>query len=138
MAEFASSIASLVDLAVKVAGYVIAVKGAPDEQKRLRDEIGSACFLLQRLGSLVTEDSPCAEFMETMRTLTLPDGALEQFRTCLEKISKKIKNSSSTNKFKVVGSAVFWPFKKAEVFELIATLERLKSIFNLALQSDHM
>jgi hypothetical protein len=118
--------------------YVIAVKGAPDEQKRLRDEVGSVCFPLRRLRGLATEDSPCAEFLETTRTLALPNGPLEQFKICLTRILEKTKGSSSTNKYKVAGSALSWPFKKAEVSELIATLERYKSIFNLALQNDHM
>jgi hypothetical protein len=61
-----------------------------------------------------------------MRTITAPNGPLEQFKISLERLASK------------AGKALVWPFQKGEVNDVLVAIERQKSCFILAQQNDHM
>jgi hypothetical protein len=49
-----------------------------------------------------------------------------------------VQKLSPRGRVQQVAQALKWPFDKAEVNEVLGTTERLKSLFSLALQNDHM
>jgi len=134
----AASIASLVELAFKVVGYFNAVKGGEGEKGRLRDEISSASFLLLMLKDRTSPNSPNAPSLQTMTALASRHGPLNQFKECLELVADKIAGCNGEGLLRSAVTSMSWPFKKSEITQLLASLERQKALFNLALQDDHL
>lgn len=71
----------------------------------------------------------------TIKPLNLPGGPLDKFKIILEQLALKLKPVEGAKK---VGRALKWPFQKGEINEILNTLERQKTLFNLALQNDHV
>jgi hypothetical protein len=65
----------------------------------------------------------------------MPKGPLEQFKGALEQLASRLEPSKGVKK---VGRALTWPFQTEEIKEILSTIERQKSLFDLALQNDHM
>ena len=70
-----------------------------------------------------------------MKSLNVPTGPLEQFKIALEHLASKLAPVDGLRK---VGKALAWPFQKTEIQDILNMIERQKSLFNLALQNDHM
>ena len=60
---------------------------------------------------------------------------MEQFKRALEQLASRLEPSKGP---KMVGKALAWPFQTEEIKEILSTIERQKSLFDLALQNDHM
>jgi hypothetical protein len=134
----AASIAGLVELAFQIVGYFNAVKAGEEEKGRLRDEISSASFLLLMLKDRASPSSPNATSLQTATALASRYGPLNQFKECLELVADKIAGGSGKGRLRSAVTSMSWPFKKSEIAQLLASLERQKALFNLALQDDHL
>jgi hypothetical protein len=71
----------------------------------------------------------------TIKSLNLPGGPLDKFKMTLNKLASKLKPVEGAKK---LGKALIWSFQKGEINEILDALERQKTLFNLALQNDHM
>ena len=128
-----SSISAILQLASTAVRYIKDVKNAPDDEAKLSNEICAAHGILVMLKDRV-EQQPNTT-LSTVGLLACPNGPLSQFQAALERLIKRLKPASG---MKAAGKTLAWPFKKAEVEEILRTIERQKSCFSLAFQEDHV
>lgn len=131
----AASIITILDLSRMVLQYVIDAKDAGDDRQRILCEISSVQGFLSVLKDKSDKRQSDESFTKTADLLNLPSGPLQQFKAALERLASKLRPAEGLKKF---GKALSWPFEKQEIKDILSTMERLKSIFILALQNDHM
>jgi hypothetical protein len=117
----ASSVAALLELSFKTFGYIIAVYGANDDRKRLREETGACSRVLLELQDVSTNAEGDHTWVEMIRSLTQPDGPIQRLQLLLGLVEKKIRPKDGLRE------ALKWPFKKKEVQKLVETIEREKN-----------
>lgn len=133
----AASIIAVLNLAGTVVKYLTSVHNAPKERENVFREISSitsVLFLVQGHSERGCNDEE-STLSSSARSLGTPGGPLEQFKAALETLAYKF---SPRGVVKRVGRVLLWPFEKGEIAELLLSLERLKTRFLLALQSDNL
>jgi hypothetical protein len=134
--DITSGIIAVLQLTQEVIQYLLEVKDANADRQRILNEITSVHGFLYILKDKAESSNACdTPLFNTLRTLNVADGPLEQFKSALERIATKVKPERGAKK---VYKALKWPFEKGEVKELINAIERQKSFFGMALQNDHM
>ena len=132
--SLAASIIALAELTGKVLGYLHSVKNASKERKSFIQEATSALGLLNGLHFRVENAEPESNWFVAVRGLASPGGPLEQYREALELLQERLSPSISLHR---VGKALEWHFSKPEVQRIFQTIERLKSLTQIALEQDH-
>ena len=130
-----ASIVALLQFSSKIIGYLSDVKGAPKELQKLRLEVCSVLPMLSILQDQADQAQQGESWSATLRTLTDPQGPLEQFQNSLERLESKL---APVKGLKKAGKAIVWPFEKVEIQDILITIERQKSLFHLARQNDHI
>jgi hypothetical protein len=133
--SISASIAAILQLASTVVQYINNVKDASKERLRIRDEISSTSFLLYMLKDHVQQAHSSEPWLSTVRSLDMPKGPLEQFKRTLEQLQSRLATSKGLSK---AGKGLTWPFQRVEIKQILCTIERQKSLFDLVLESDHM
>jgi hypothetical protein len=136
--EIAAGIIAVLQLTQEVIQYLLEVKDANADRQSILNEVTSAhsfLYLLKDRAERSAGANSDATSFDTLRALSTPRGPLEQFKTALERLAKKLRPQKALKK---AYKALAWPFEKAEVDELLEAIERQKSLFGLALQNDHM
>jgi len=72
-----------------------------------------------------------------VQALAAVNGRIDQYRSALEQLQSKL-TSTATSGLKKIGSALTWKFSKEEVTNILARIERLKSLTQIALEMDHL
>lgn len=129
--SISASIVALLQLSGTVVQYVHDVKGASEDRRRLLVEIKAVENLLFTLDDTVKASQLKGEFKGIVKMLIIPNGPLDLFREALERLKSRLAGAGKVRK------ALKWPFDKAEVSDLLSTLEGLKSSFTLAIGIDH-
>jgi hypothetical protein len=132
--SISASIIAVLQLTGTVISYLKEAKSAPEERKKLLNEticIESFLFVLKDKA----ESPRSREWSETLKSLKLRNGPLTLFQQALERLASKLAPPSGWEK---IGKELRWPFQKQEIQDIIATIERQKTLFILALQNDHM
>jgi NACHT domain len=123
---------------LKLTGTVVQclnnVARAAEERQRILDEITTISGILTLLKDLAERPQCGDSWSTTMKSLNVPNGPLEQFRSALERLASKL---DPVRGLKRVERSLAWPFQKGEVNEILRAMERQKTLFNLALQNDH-
>lgn len=132
----ATSIIAVIQLAGKITslgyGYISSAKRAPNDIRELLEEISSLAKTLVALKNL--ELSPGKQ-LEALHSLDEPLwGCLLE----LERLESKLKKSVGGLGWRRFMSSIKWPFKEAENLQIMARIERYKSLFIIALGTDHM
>ena len=133
----AASIIAVVDLSARVASlcfqYLVAVKDAKEDIKRLQGEVNSIKDVLggvkQLLGGLDNN-------MRLLVTQKL-SNSLEDCFLQLEAVQRRLEPGEARkvmSRFRV--RALKWPFRSKEIEKIIHGLGRHKQAFSLALQVD--
>lgn len=130
--SISASIVAVLQLTATVVRYLNDMKDATNERQRIVSEISSAHDLLSMLKTLADRSEWGDPRLTTMKSLTAPQGPLEQLKLSLEKLEKLLKPSGR------IGNAIKWPFQRPEVLKIVAAIERQKSLFTLALHTGHM
>ncbi|CAO2648680.1 Nn.00g079470.m01.CDS01 [Neocucurbitaria sp. VM-36] len=133
-----ASIVTILDLAGKVMGYLHSTSHIDDEQHRLRTEISDSVVVLMMFKARLSDASPHAPSLQTTRALAGPGGPLMRFKTDLETVAGIVIPEAGSGRLKSTVDKLTWPVKKTKVNELMASLNRQKSLFKLALEDDHM
>jgi hypothetical protein len=133
--SISASITAVLQLSGKLIEYLNSVKGASEDRQRLLNEITSISGLLYFLKDRAAQSQSGDSWSSTLKSLSRPKGALEQFKFALQRLTLKL---APVVGWWNAGNAVAWPFQKVEVKEILASIERYKSLFSLALQNDHM
>ena len=131
----AASIISVIQITGTAIQYLNDVKGATEDRTILLIEIGSTRGILDMLKNLAESEQSGEQWAMTIQSLSVPSGPLEQFSKALERLISKLKPASGMMKGV---KALTWSFKKEEIKEILSTIERQKTFFNLAMQNDHM
>ncbi|KAK6336186.1 hypothetical protein TWF696_001749 [Orbilia brochopaga] len=129
-----ASVIAILQLTTTVANYLNGVKNASKDQKRCAIETSNLFALLTSLKYRLEEATSTDPWYDRVRTLTEENGPLSQYKLALEQIVAKAIPKDGPGK---VVAALKWPFNKAEVTEIFAAIERLKSLINIALEMDH-
>ncbi|KAI9779285.1 MAG: hypothetical protein M1816_003625 [Peltula sp. TS41687] len=130
-----ASLITLLNTSTTVIGYLRIVKDASKEQKRLIEEISSVSGTLFSLKDLAGQAESGEAYLETVRSLDVPNGPLVQYKAALERLAARLAPATGLKK---AGKALAWPFKKEEVYDILGVIERMKALFTLALQEDHL
>ena len=130
-----ASIIAVLQLTASVVRYLNAVRGAAEERAKLVTEIGSTAGILHILKDLSDRDADSESQLAATRSLCVSGGPLDNFKAALNEIAAKVSRGKRINNT-VMG--FIWPFQKGEIKEILARLERQKSLFGLALQGDEI
>ncbi|KAI4108220.1 MAG: hypothetical protein L6R37_001093, partial [Teloschistes peruensis] len=130
-----ASIAALLGLTGKVISCLNDIKNGREELKSIRLEAFSVLSILCMLQDQAHQARQGDVFASTLNSLNVPNGPFQQFRATLERLASKLTPGKGCRK---IGSAFQWPLEKKEIREILVTIERLKTLFNLARQNDHI
>lgn len=134
MAEVLGAVASVVALlecAVKISGYLMAIKESHKNRDSIRQELSSITGVLFILKTQLISSQDDPDTLQTSKMLNTPDGLLEQLKSLMAVLEKKLEPKSGVK-------ALTWPFRKDEFKDILNALGRQQSLLNLALQGDHM
>ena len=77
--------------------------------------------------------------LSSVRSLSGPNGPVDQFRRLLEQLSSRLAPGKGKKKgLSELGRSLAWPLKKEEIKAILGAPERQKSLFHLALQNDNL
>ena len=130
----AAAVITLVKTTRRVIQYVGEVKDSSHECLKLLVELSMTAGVIDSLGTLLTSNTEEA-WLATTSSLNLPRGPLEEFSRLLDLLSSRLEPMTGLRKF---GKALTWPLRKDEMKEMIAIIERLKTMFVLALELDNV
>ena len=130
-----ASIVALVELTSNVVRYLSDVKDGPKELQRIRLEVASLPTLLFILQDHAIQTKQGDSFFSTLNSLNGKNGPLEQLRTTLGCIAKKMGPAQGMRK---ISKPFKWPFDKKEIHNFLNMIERQKALLGLALQNDHI
>lgn len=133
--SISASIVAVLQMTATVTQYLKDVMGGSEDRTRLRDEMRSMICLLEMLNDRIEDIDTRDIWMETTRWLDVPNGPLTQFKESLDLMAKKL---APSGRIRQMAQPLKWPFDKNDVNEAMDRIERTKSLFNLALQNDHM
>ena len=122
-------IAAIVQISTTVVTLIKSAKDASSDRQKVLAEINATTALCQTLNDYV-EINGTESWAETFKILyQTENGPLLQFKQCLDYLHKKLNTRGATLK---------WPFNKQSVQEILITIERQKSLINLALANDNL
>lgn len=130
-----ASIIAILQLSVKVLGYLNDVRDASKDCMQCAAETSNLCNLLFNLRHRLEEESPDKPWYTTVRALNVENGPLDQFKQALETLQTKMTGGA---RLKGAGKALLWKFKKEEIASILSRMERLKTLIEIALQMDHL
>lgn len=128
----ASTIA-IIQISSDIIGYINGATGATKERKRLREEIRSCEFILQRLNDEASDAEECSTWSATIKVLEGPDAPLGRLWSALTTIKAKLEPKKG---LKNALPTLKWPFDEKEIGKIISAIEREKSLLDLALTND--
>jgi len=127
--SISASIVALVQFTGTIIGYITNAKGASDERTRILEELKNVHYILYQLKDQVE----ASQFDQPSVTLTSLHTPLAQFKKVLVQLEKKLR---PTEGFGKIGKVLTWHFDKDEVKEILFMVERYKSLFSIALQTE--
>ena len=131
-----ASIIAILQLSNKVVGYLNDVKDASKDRAKCAIEAANVNGLFMTLRFRLEEGSSSSTpWYTVVRALAVENGPLDQFKKALEQLQSKITGGGQMKK---AGDALMWKFKKEEISSILGTMERLKTLVQVALQMDHL
>jgi hypothetical protein len=132
-----ASIIAIIQLSSVIIGYLSDVKDASKDRERCAIEVSNVSNLLVSLRFRLDGASSNDGWYTEVQALAVADGPIDQYRSALEQLQSKL-TSTATSALKKIGSALTWTFSKEEVINILARIERLKSLTQIALEMDHL
>ena len=134
---FVASILQLIKTTGIVIGYVNDVKDAPTERAQFARHASSLLALLTDLRYRVEEARSISDpWFVSLRGLGAEGGPLDQLQDQMERLARRLE--PSTGRLKKAGKALIWTLDKKETQNVLAQIERVKTLVMLALQNDHL
>lgn len=130
-----ASIIAVLQLSAKLLEYLNDVKDAPKSRTKCAIEMLNLCSLLYKLRDHVDNGDSTQPWYIAVQDLAVKNGPLDQFKHALETLQTKITDGS---RLKKVSQALVWKFEKEEISSILAQIERVKSLVQIALQIDHL
>jgi hypothetical protein len=130
-----ASIIAVLQLCGKVLEYLNDVKDASKDRAQCAIEAANVYNLLTNLRyRLETGNASQQPWYNAVRALAVEKGPLDQFKQVLEMLQAK---TTDRGRLKL-GEALIWKFKKAEIANILARIDRLKTLVGFALQTDNL
>lgn len=126
-----ASIASLLELAVKISGYLGAIKDRHKDRDSLRQELSNITGVLFILKNQATSSQDNSDILQTLKMLDTPQGLLAQLKSLMALLEKKLAPGPGLK-------LLTWPLRKEEAKDILNALGRQQNLLNLAFQGDHM
>jgi hypothetical protein len=130
-----ASIIATLQLSAKVLTYLNDVKDASKDRAQCAIEVSNLYSLLVNLRFRLEEGSASQPWYTAVRALAVENGPLDQFKQALELLRTKMTDGG---RLKKVGESLMWKFKKEEIANILAQMERLKTLVEIALQMDNL
>jgi hypothetical protein len=130
-----ASIIAILQLSGKVLTYLNDVKDASQDRARCAIEASNLHSLLFNLRFHLEKGVLDQSWYTAVRALAVENGPLDQFKEALEMLQAKMTDRGRLGK---VGKALAWNFKKEEMAYIFTRIERLKSLVDIALNTDHL
>jgi hypothetical protein len=131
----AVSIIAVLQLTADVIKYLGDVKDAPKECRRCLAEASNLYDLLINLLYHVNQAKAGDPWFTSIQALNVENGPLDQYKQALTQLLSRVDKRGGFQKIKL---RLLWKFTKEEVASVLARLERLKSLVNIALEMDHL
>ncbi|KAI1426617.1 ankyrin repeat-containing domain protein [Xylaria sp. FL1777] len=129
----AASIIAILQLSSDVVKYIIGATGAAKARRSLREEILSCEFVLLQIQDHLDDADGGTVWSEKIKTLEGPGTPLYRLGIALEALKSQLEPKKGWNK---ALSALKWPFDEKEVEKFISTIQREKSLLQLALTNN--
>ena len=130
-----ASVIAILQLSAKVLAYLNDVKDASEGHAQCAIEASNIHNLLTNLRFRLEEGHAYQLWFNAVQALADKNRPLEQFKQALETLQAKWTDGGRLKKVK---EALVWKFKKEEVDAILARMERLKTLVEIALQIDHL
>jgi hypothetical protein len=130
-----ASIIAVLQLTGSVIGYLNDVKDAPKECQQCTIEASNIQNLLINLRYRLEQGQAGDPWFTAVRALNIENGPLDQYKQALEQLRSRVEIQDGVQKVK---RRLLWKFSKEEVASILARMERLNSLVNIALEMDHL
>jgi hypothetical protein len=130
-----ASIITIISLTGSVIRYLSDIKDAPKDRARCAEEAANVQSLLISLRYRLEEVEPGDPWFREVRKLAEKNGAIDRFKAGMEQLQAKVKPKDG---LKRLGETLVWKLTKTEVAEILARIERLKLLTQIALEMDHL
>ncbi|KAJ6192456.1 ankyrin repeat domain-containing protein [Bipolaris maydis] len=128
-----ASIVAILQLSAKVLSYLNDVKDAPKDRAKCAVEVSNLHSLLLSLRFHLEEEEASQSCSVAVRELAVENGPLDEFKQALETLQARMTDGG---RLKKASNALMWKFKKEEISEVLARIERLKTHILVALHMD--
>ncbi|KAF8873566.1 hypothetical protein BD779DRAFT_1790794 [Infundibulicybe gibba] len=140
------TVVGAINLAVKLVGYLQAVKGAKEDRRKLLPEISALGTLLQVLHGRLrnsTTNGAGGSFSNRLVMAGIEEPlhkCEEALRGTAERLEGLVSNVGAGKSFSFAERMkdVRWPFRQGEIKAMLDRIERLKSLVSLAFQTSLM
>ncbi|KAH7411643.1 hypothetical protein DE146DRAFT_674164 [Phaeosphaeria sp. MPI-PUGE-AT-0046c] len=130
-----ASVIAILQLSAKVLSYLNDVKDTSKSRAQCAIEASNLHNLLTNLRFRLEEGHSHEPWFRAVQALAVENGPLDQFKQALETLQAKMTDGG---RLKKVREALLWNFKKEEIDAILARMERLKTLVEIALQTDHL
>ncbi|KAG8527048.1 uncharacterized protein KY384_008477 [Bacidia gigantensis] len=127
-----SGLIAILQLTKTVVKYLRDVSDATSQKNVLLLELSSTKGILETLNDLSKSAGDDKSLLSSFRLLQEP---LRNYEALLTRLDAAL---APAHGLKKVGKAFKWPFDKAGVQDILASIERYKALFGLALQADNI
>jgi hypothetical protein len=129
------SIAALIGTTAQILVYLNSVKTASKERAKLALEATNLMALLtsMRYKAEEAEQEKNVWYNSVRSLLGGANGPLDQFRSALEELAGKLDPATGLKK---ISRTLIWTLDKKECIDILAKIERLKTLIGLASQED--
>jgi hypothetical protein len=131
----AANIIAVLQITGEVIKYFNDVKDAPKECQLCMTEASTLQGLLINLLYHVNQGKAGDPWFTAVRALNVENGPLDQYKQALTQLLSRVERQEG---IQMVKRRLLWKFTKEEVASILARLERLKSLVNIALEMDHL
>jgi hypothetical protein len=130
-----ASVIAILQLSAKVLSYLNDVKDTSKSRAQCAIEASNLHNLLTNLRFRLEEGHGHQPWFSAVQALAVENGPLDQFKRALETLQAKVTDGGRLKKAR---EALIWKFNKEEVDGILARMERLKTLVEIALQMDHL
>jgi len=131
----AASIIAVLQLTSEIIKYLTDVKDAPKECQQCSTEASNLQSLLINLLYHLDQGKTGDPWYTAVRALNVENGPIDQYKQALEQLRSRVEIQDGVQKLK---RRLLWKFSKEEVVNILASMERLRSLVNIALEMDHL
>jgi Zn-dependent oligopeptidase len=132
--DITGTISSTLKLSYEVIKYLKKVKKGDKERNRVMEALQATNEILSELEAKVQEPG----WDRILESLRKADGTLQKLKKLVEDLKSKICVTDDKNWFRRTKTKMLWPFTQADVSQMVAALESIKSALSLALEVRHM